>query len=470
MGFPDLLGKVTQGVKNLADHLGGVVGGARVVALPHLDPFAAVPRFLAGALAEAGAIGVGVSEVTAGNVPVGSAAKGQVPVPAAAGVVAVSTNPATGAVQWHIPLPGEAEKRVAVWVHRVADEAGRQVAVFRLPALPAIEGVRDLESAYRRPGLKALPAASALPQDVKDLARLKNVPAGYLDDRHPLGALTNPGRTLILVHGILDRIYGFALAPMLAWGGLLGDLQTLYGGRVCGFDHPTLADTPLENARALLALLPEGLELDLLCHSRGGLVVRSLLEDPGLRAELDARRIRVGRVIFMAAANQGSRLAVPEHLAAVLSLFATIGNTSPPALQAVAAAAAAPMLAAAYLAGRLPGVSTLIPGNDAIDRLNASPVEMAGRYSFIRANFGDTTELLLMPIEDRSDRAFGGDRNDLVVPFAGVTDVGPKRTRPAPPAIDGLGDAMHAQGHFHHLNLLDSPKVRDFILATLRAA
>ena len=57
---------------------------------------------------------------------------------------------------------------------------------------------------------------------------------------------------------------------------------------VLGFEHWTLSKSPEENTKLLLEQLPKTwamngdpdapLELDIICHSRGGLAVRALIE------------------------------------------------------------------------------------------------------------------------------------------------------------------------------------------------
>jgi hypothetical protein len=72
-----------------------------------------------------------------------------------------------------------------------------------------------------------------------------------------------------------------------------------------------------------------------LCHSRGGLVVRSLLaeatQDSTLAAIRIARRGRiasVGAAIFVAAANQGTPLAQPADVQSFLNIAAMLATIS----------------------------------------------------------------------------------------------------------------------------------------------
>ncbi|HEX6746706.1 MAG TPA: hypothetical protein VF092_05370 [Longimicrobium sp.] len=117
-------------------------------------------------------------------------------------------------------------------------------------------------------GLKKLPPASLDPKPTT-APNVPALPAVFLKDTK-VEPVTTGGRTLLLVHGIFDRVYGFAFSPLLLWGDLLGRLHAHYVGRVYGYEHQTVSVDPLQNARDLLGFLPDGLEVDIVCHSRGG--------------------------------------------------------------------------------------------------------------------------------------------------------------------------------------------------------
>jgi CHAT domain-containing protein/pimeloyl-ACP methyl ester carboxylesterase len=54
------------------------------------------------------------------------------------------------------------------------------------------------------------------------------------------------------------------------------DLFSLYDGRVFAFEHRTLSESPIQNAIQLAKALPDGAQIDLISHSRGGLVAELL--------------------------------------------------------------------------------------------------------------------------------------------------------------------------------------------------
>ncbi len=85
------------------------------------------------------------------------------------------------------------------------------------------------------------------------------------------------GRSLLLIHGTFSQAH-------MAFGGLsqetVAELNRRYEGRVFALDHFTMSRDPRQNVNWLLEHMPDGasLDLDVLCHSRGGLLARVLSE------------------------------------------------------------------------------------------------------------------------------------------------------------------------------------------------
>ncbi|WP_199261125.1 DUF7379 domain-containing protein, partial [Paracoccus binzhouensis] len=77
---------------------------------------------------------------------------------------------------------------------------------------------------------------------------------------------------LLFLHGTASSTLGsFGRLPArqpVIWQAL----HRAYPGRIIAFDHRSLTEDPAQNALDLLALLPRGIELHLVSHSRGGLV------------------------------------------------------------------------------------------------------------------------------------------------------------------------------------------------------
>lgn len=125
-----------------------------------------------------------------------------------------------------------------------------------------------------------------------------------------------PARVLLLVHGTFSSTLGSygALGSFAEGQEFLTRALSAYDF-VLGFDHPTLSVDPEVNATALLERLrslrwPQGVELEMVAFSRGGLVVRSLVERllPGARWN-----VTIGRVVFVGCTNSGTQLAEPAN-------------------------------------------------------------------------------------------------------------------------------------------------------------
>jgi hypothetical protein len=107
---------------------------------------------------------------------------------------------------------------------------------------------------------------------------------------------SNPKGVELLTH--LERQYDFVLA----------------------FNHPTVSVSPAMNAFDLAALLrPMPKQLDIVCHSRGGLVARWLCE--GFADPLTVRR-----VLFVASPLAGTSLAAPPRLRSAMQLLTNIAE------------------------------------------------------------------------------------------------------------------------------------------------
>lgn len=114
-------------------------------------------------------------------------------------------------------------------------------------------------------------------------------------------------RVLLILHGTFSS----AFWPTFAIGSEFMQWATRYYRGVIAYDHWTVSKSPLENAENLWALLDDRLRtgekrIDILAHSRGGLVARSLVE---LLGHGDAIR----QVIFAATPNSGSNWVSPQN-------------------------------------------------------------------------------------------------------------------------------------------------------------
>jgi pimeloyl-ACP methyl ester carboxylesterase len=155
----------------------------------------------------------------------------------------------------------------------------------------------------------------------------------------PCAKPTAEKAVLLLVHGtfsntqhLFDQLNGYPEGREF-----LAKAATAYD-QILAFDHPTVSVSPVLNAVELARLFqPLGpkVSIDVICHSRGGLVTRWW-------AEILARGCKIRRVIFVAAPLAGTSLAAPPRLRSALNLLTNIGNILGNA--AMAASVAVPFL------------------------------------------------------------------------------------------------------------------------------
>ena len=229
------------------------------------------------------------------------------------------------------------------------------------------------------------------------------------------------GRSLWFVHGTFVTSHGaFGYADPAA----IAKLGEAYGGRVAALDHHTLGVSPVDNVATLAAMVPPGLELevDLVSHSRGGLVSRALAGAQGTVSPFNVRR-----VVYVAAPNHGTALATPDNLVPFIDRVTTMANLAPDGtpVDVVASVLSGVLVVvkviAKYGVTALPGLAAMDASGPFLQGFNTAPVEaeefaVAADYSPSggwRAVVRQGTNLL-------ADRVFGGTPNDLVVPTAGV--------------------------------------------------
>ena len=175
------------------------------------------------------------------------------------------------------------------------------------------------------------------PNELKPLkgsgAKLASIPAPA--DGAPL---------LVLVHGTFSNTSGTFGKLWEQHAPLVATLFARYAGRVYALDHPTLGESPINNALLLARTLPRGARLHLLTHSRGGLVAEALAracsldqlgaadlaffaEQPGDAADLTElvalvreHDIRVERIVRVACPARGTLLA-SKRLDAYISVL-----------------------------------------------------------------------------------------------------------------------------------------------------
>jgi len=174
-------------------------------------------------------------------------------------------------------------------------------------------------------------------------------------------------RALVLIHGtfsntenLLGELQAVADGKKLL-GGLLEGANKKYDA-VFAFNHPTLALSPVINALDVARSFCDcPATVDVICHSRGGLVTRWWLEG------LNHGRITPGKVVAVASPLGGTSLAAPPKLRAALNFITNVGR----ALEAAGtvASAGAPFMTVAVglirIITTITGVGSSVPLIDA---------------------------------------------------------------------------------------------------------
>jgi hypothetical protein len=163
-----------------------------------------------------------------------------------------------------------------------------------------------------------------------------------------------PSRVLLFVHGTFSSTKGgFAGLCATPWGrAFLAAARANYDA-VVGFDHPTLSVDPLVNATALIRCLEarrwtQPMSVDAVSHSRGGIMLRSLMEYLLPAASLP---VRVERAVFVGAVNGGTQLAEPKNWRSLINLYTNLAVGTCRAIAKFPHATFAAMLTAELLKG-----------------------------------------------------------------------------------------------------------------------
>jgi len=239
------------------------------------------------------------------------------------------------------------------------------------------------------------------------------------------------GPALAVVHGTLgrgdDTFSELDEATVAAF-------TAAYEGRVFAFDHPTTGASPDDNVRWLLEQIPVDvtLDVDVLSHSRGGLVGRCM-------AALGGDRLRVGRLVTVGTPNRGTPLVDPQHLDAYLSVLihAARARARTGLRAATASALHVARCAVVGMLDRLVGLRSMQLRGDFLAQLAAWERERtAGSILAIAAaaeapDAGPQTGLESLTAV-LTGRVFGED-NDVVVPTAGAFGDNGSPAFPLPP-------------------------------------
>ena len=328
---------------------------------------------------------------------------------------------------------------------------------------------------------------------------LRRIQNGQIDPRTCDGIVVAEP-TLLFVHGTFSKSDMFLeeLGAIAPGQDFLRRAERKYQGNVFAFDHPTLAVSPWINALDLEGALANVTgDIDVICHSRGGLVVAWWLRN--------AKR-NVKNVVFVASPLQGTSLASPAHLRSALDYFANIAtavkitasasSTFLPFMTAVQglaaimsgilhAAASTPLADAAVAI--VPGLSgqSRVANNFEIDRLIRDKWVSPATFHAVMSNFKPSGDDPIWKFwkffQNPKDRllswgasAIFDDANDLVVDTQSMTKTyrKPGGAGVALPGIEAIASSdvydFKESRTVHHTNYFRQPETVNFLVKQLQ--
>ena len=322
------------------------------------------------------------------------------------------------------------------------------------------------------------------------LRTLRRTPAGTfeLQDDDVSGPFT--GRTLLMVHGTFTNAANFLREFTAGKDRGVRFLERATRGakkydRVLFFDHPTLSISPVINALELgRAMARSGGTIDVIAHSRGGLVVRWWLEAFG-----SSLRTTAGsqvRAVLVGSPLHGTSLAAPDKIQHAMSLISNVGTFAEKTMSLLGLAN--PFL---WVAGKLievivsvtgalaktpvvDAIAALVPGlagqsavsnNHELNRLRIGPVDVDPSYFAILSNFETQDPAWRFWRNFRKDRmadlaadiVFPGE-NDLVVDTSSMIDFGVPKLK-----LAGASCNYRTSDTVWHCNYFRQEKSIDYI-------
>lgn len=298
---------------------------------------------------------------------------------------------------------------------------------------------------------------------------------------------TGSQRRLLFVHGTFSKTDAFLEGIAQAPGGksFLKKLFDYYD-QVLAFDHATLSVSPVLNAFDLGRLMQGATgPLDVIAHSRGGLVARWAIEGFGLGGKGPVRGVFVGCPL------NGTSLASPPRLRSSLSLLSNIGTAlklaggvasayvpllvAPLALLRVATsvvnvAAKTPLIDAAVQ--MIPGLAgqSKVDNNPDLMRLRSLPLQLPPTYFVVQSDYETDAPgwrfwkwFNKRRIADAAADMVFKDSNDLVVDTASMTDFCEEVPLPKIHIHD-----FETNAQVHHCNYFENDKTLEFIAASLK--
>lgn len=291
---------------------------------------------------------------------------------------------------------------------------------------------------------------------------------------------------LLFIHGTFSKsdMYFDELGATTPGQDFLKRAKAKYKKNIYAFDHPTMSVSPVLNAVDLARRFCEcRAPIDIVCHSRGGLVARWWLETLDRNADCPRRVVLVGSPL------EGTSLASPPRIRSLLSWFSNLnrvlsqgaaaGSAVLPFLTVVSGllrmvaavtnvAAKTPVADAAI--ALIPGISAMsrVSNNMELQRLNVSGAR-SPQYFVVKSNFETDdpgwrfwnyfVDTKARAVDAFTDLLFK-EKNDLVVDTASM-DFAPPGA--AIQAVKDFGDTRDV----HHVNYFRQKETIDFIADSL---
>ncbi len=263
------------------------------------------------------------------------------------------------------------------------------------------------------------------------------------------------GRTLLLIHGTFSN-------PQQGFNGWVGTdtfkpIIQQYSDRILTLGHPSLSQSPTDNMEWFLQQLPTDQPIaetmDIVCHSRGGLVARELA-----RYAAAGNAPKLGRVCQVGTPNQGTLLTDPEHWTTFLDAYTNCltllpDNTITVLLEGILCLV---KIVGSGLAHKLPGLAAMEPGGDWLNNASTQDLGQAEWFT-IGTNYEPASRIagnFMSRLQTRAVNAvidtFFGSENDMVVPTVGCHQPGPV-----------IKASLELQGDkIHHCNYFNQPEIQ----------
>jgi hypothetical protein len=292
------------------------------------------------------------------------------------------------------------------------------------------------------------------------------------------GSIHSPAdRCLLLLHGTFSNAEGgfhdLVTARTAAGKHFFDEVAPLYGDRIFAFNHFTVSKTPEKNAQELIDALPVTANFDVITHSRGGLVLRNLVERASALGP-HASRFKLGKAILVASPNQGTPLATAKRFETLIGWWSNLLELFPenPFTTTADYIGAALTFIARHVVDALPGLESMDMEGPQIATLNKPSPQPPppGAYSALISNYLPTGNVLARLADLGIDGIFGL-ANDLVVPSEGAWKTEDRTEWVTGTRIGCFGQNISsAAAHdVTHTTYFSQPETSDFLIKTLTA-